>query len=69
LLPAGGRAVPAPCEWTHQQTRYEDINIRIIADVEDTQETANFFAHLKQTLKERFQQLEIWIVSYEIRIV
>lgn len=56
-------------EWTHQQSRYEDVNVRIVADVEDTPENARFFADLKRTFKERFQQLEIWIVSYEIRIV
>ena len=43
--------------------------MRIIADVEDTPENTEFFIQLKQRLKQRFQQLEIWIVSYEIRIV
>jgi hypothetical protein len=56
-------------EWTHEQVRYEDLNMRIVVDVEDTAEAAEFFIRLKQTLKERFQQLEIWIVSYEIRIL
>jgi hypothetical protein len=60
---------PVHGEWTHQQSRYEDANVRIVADVEDTPENARFFADLKRTLKERFQQLEIWIVSHEIRIV
>ena len=56
-------------EWTHQETRYEDANVRIVVDVEDTTAAGDFFAQLKPKLKERFQQLEIWIVSYEIRIV
>jgi hypothetical protein len=56
-------------EWTHQETRYEDTKIRIIVDVEDTQQNSEFFAMLKEALKRRFQQIEIWIVSYEIRIV
>ena len=43
--------------------RYEEANI------EDTPENTEFFTQLKQRLKNRFQQLEIWIVSYEIRIV
>jgi hypothetical protein len=60
---------PIHGEWTQQQTRYEDINLRIIVDVEDTSENTEFFANLKQTLKKRFQQLDIWIVSYEIRII
>ena len=56
-------------EWTHQQVRYEDTNIRIIVDVQDTPENAEFFVSFKQVLKERFRQLDIWIVSNEIRIV
>jgi len=60
---------PVQGEWTDRQSRYEDVNVRIVADVEDSAENARFFADLKRTLKERFQQLEIWMVSYEIRIV
>ena len=63
--------VPQPIqgEWTHQEARYEDVNLRMVVDVEDTPENTEFFGRLKQTLKERFQQIDIWIVSYEIRIV
>lgn len=60
---------PIHGEWMHQEARYEDVNLRIVVDVEDTPENAEFFVQLKQTLKERFRQIEIWIVSYEIRIV
>ena len=60
---------PIHGEWTHQETRYEDVNLRIVIDVEDTPESADFFVRLKETLKQRFRQIEIWIVSYEIRIV
>jgi hypothetical protein len=37
-------------------------------DVEDTPENGEFFVRLKQQLKERFRQIDIWIVSYEIRL-
>jgi hypothetical protein len=60
---------PVLGEWTHQETRYEDTNIRIIVDVEDNPQNSQFFAKLKDNLKKRFQQIEIWIVSYEIRIL
>ena len=43
---------PVLGEWTHQQTRFEDVNVRIVVDVEDTPENAAFFANLKPTLKE-----------------
>ena len=40
----------------------------VFVDVEDTPENADFFGQLKPRLKERFRQIDIWIVSYEIRI-
>jgi hypothetical protein len=54
--------------WIHQGRRYEEENVRLFVDVEDTPENAAFFTRYKQTLKERFGQIDIWIVSYEIRI-
>src|SRR2546422_5253112 len=54
---------PVHGEWIHHETRYEEANVRIVVDVEDTTNTADFFAHLKPKLKVRFQQIEIWIVS------
>jgi hypothetical protein len=35
---------------------------------EDTPENTEFFATYKETLKQRFRQIDIWIVSYEIMI-
>lgn len=54
--------------WLHQGRSYEEENVRLFVDVEDTPENAAFFASYKQKLKERFRQIDIWIVSYEIRI-
>ena len=59
---------PIHGEWSHEGVRYEDVNLRIVVDVEDTPDNTEFFRRLKQTLKDRFQQIDIWIVSYEIRI-
>src|SRR5689334_9473343 len=54
--------------WVHQGIRYEDENVRFFIDTDDTAESAEFFVRLKQKLKDRFQQIDIWVVSYEIRI-
>ena len=54
--------------WSHEGRRFEDQNARIFVDVEDTPENEEFFRQLKVRLKERFRQLDIWIVSREIRI-
>lgn len=52
--------------WTHEGKVFEDNTFRWIVDVEDSQEIIAFFTEWKETLKERFQQLEIWITYYDI---
>jgi hypothetical protein len=37
--------------------------------VEDTPENRAFFLALKETLKERFQQVEIWITTHTIEVL
>jgi len=54
--------------WIHQGARYQENNLRVFVDVEDTPENAEFFNRFKEALKRRFRQIDIWIVSYEIRI-
>ena len=54
--------------WIHQGKTYEENNVRLFVDVEDTPENAAFFQRFKAALKERFRQIDIWIVSYEIRL-
>ncbi len=55
--------------WLHQGQRFEENNVRLVVDVEDTVENADFFVNYKQTLKERFRQIDLWIVSCRIRIL
>ena len=54
--------------WTREGMRYEEGNLRVFVDVEDTSENAAFFNELKEALKRRFRQIDLWIVSYEVRI-
>ena len=54
--------------WIHKGQLFEEDNVRPFVDVEDSAENAAFFARYKETLKERFRQIAIWIVSYEIRV-
>ena len=54
--------------WFHQSRRFEENNVRLTVDLEDTPEHAAFFESFKEQLKRRFRQIDIWIVSYEVRI-
>jgi hypothetical protein len=62
--------LPEPLQgtWIHKGQWFEETNVRLFVDVEDIPENKAFFTQYKQLLKERFQQIDIWIVSYEIQI-
>ena len=55
--------------WIHEGARYEDELLRLVVDVDDTPENQQFFAGYKPTLLERFEQIEIYIVSYPVDIL
>ena len=55
--------------WFHEGTRYEDESLRLTVDAEDTPDNLQFFVELKPVLRDRFQQIEIYIVSFPIEIV
>jgi hypothetical protein len=52
--------------WVQQGTEYADLLVRVILDVEDTPEVHSFFNQFKETLKQRFRQIEIWISYHDI---
>jgi len=55
--------------WMHEGTQYDDELLRVVIDVEDSQEIREFFRSFKSVLLERFEQLEIYIVSYPIDVI
>jgi len=55
--------------WIHEGVRYEDDLRRVFVDVEDTPENREFFVNDKPTLCERFQQVEIYVVSFPVEII
>jgi hypothetical protein len=55
--------------WQHEGTLFRDNNTRLVLDVEDSAENRAFFVALKEELKGRFEQLDIWITSHLIDVV
>jgi hypothetical protein len=55
--------------WKYQSIVYSDQLIRVRVDVEDTAENQNAMRLLKETLKARFEQLDIWITAHRIDII
>jgi hypothetical protein len=54
--------------WLHEGIQYEDVSALWTVDVEDTAENRRFFRDFKKTLLQRFEQLEIYMISYPIEI-
>jgi hypothetical protein len=55
--------------WRHEGQSYRDDLVRVFVDIPDTPENRIFFVELKERLKQRFQQLEIWIVTHPLDIL
>jgi len=55
--------------WKYQGTVYEDLLFRLIVDVPSALPADDFFRNYKETLKARFEQIDIWISSHEITIL
>jgi hypothetical protein len=55
--------------WEHEGEIYRDNNTRLVLDVEDSPENRVFFTALKESLKKRFEQLDIWITSYIVDVI
>jgi hypothetical protein len=52
--------------WKQAGQQFEDELVRFVIDTEDTEEDQLFFVNLKAVLLERFQQIEIYMVSFPI---
>jgi hypothetical protein len=48
---------------------YQDEVARLVIDVPDTPENRDFFVQWKDTLKDRFQQVEVWIVAISLEVI
>lgn len=55
--------------WLYQSTLYHDQLIRVRLDVEDVPENWEAVRTLKERLKTRFDQLDIWISAHRIEII
>jgi hypothetical protein len=76
LLELRGKFGAVSCEtqtihgmWTQDADVYRDELIRLFVDTADTQVTKVFFIELKERLKRRFDQVEIWITTYPIEVL
>jgi hypothetical protein len=55
--------------WQHEGASYRDELVRVYLDVPDLPDNRDFFSRLKQDLKARFQQLDIWMTTYPLEVM
>lgn len=55
--------------WEHESAVYEDNLTRFFVDVPDLPEHRAFFRDFKEKLKDRFNQLDIWITSHPLDVI
>jgi hypothetical protein len=55
--------------WSHLGQVYRDELFRVFVDVPDTAASREFFVAFKESLKQRFGQLDLWITSYAIEVI
>jgi hypothetical protein len=55
--------------WRYEGKLYRDELIRIFCDVPDTAENLEFFVRLKEQLKARFRQEDIWMTTYLVEVI
>jgi hypothetical protein len=56
-------------QWHYEGQVYRDESVRIFVDVPDTDENREFFIGYKEILKERFQQIDIWMTTFPLEVL
>jgi hypothetical protein len=54
--------------WRHSGVAYRDNLVRIVVDVPDVPKNRQWMRKFKKRWKARFEQLELWMISYRIEI-
>lgn len=55
--------------WVYQSTVYQDQLLRVRIDLDDTIENLDAVRAVKESLKARFDQLDIWITAHRVDVI
>jgi hypothetical protein len=56
-------------QWEFEGQTYRDDHLRVFVDVADSSENRQFFLQFKDRLKQRFQQIDIWMTSHPVDVL
>ena len=54
--------------WRHEGILYSDTHAKIVVDIPDTPENIRWMRDYKARWKELLDQLDLWLISYEIDV-
>jgi hypothetical protein len=54
--------------WRHGGVLYRDDLVRIVVDVPDAPENRTWFSEFKRRWKERLEQIDLWVISYQVDV-
>ena len=54
--------------WRYGGVLYRDNLVRIVVDIPDSANNRKWMREFKERWKSRFEQLELWVVSYRIEV-
>jgi hypothetical protein len=60
---------PIRGHWHYQGQLFRDELMRVFVDVPDLPEHVQFFQEFKERLKQRFQQIDIWMTTYVLEVL
>jgi hypothetical protein len=55
--------------WQHAGEDFRDELVRVFIDVPDLPEHREFMTAYKETLKSRFRQIDIWMVTFLLDVI
>ena len=56
-------------QWEHGGTVYRDQLVKVFVDVAPSESNRQIFVELKQRLKARFRQIDIWITAFDVETI
>jgi hypothetical protein len=62
-------ATRASGSWVYGGALHEDVLVRIVIDAFEPEAAIAFLRQYKETLKARFEQLDIWITAHDIEVI
>jgi hypothetical protein len=54
--------------WRHGGVAYRDDLVRVVVDVPDSPKNRGWMKEFKARWKDRLEQLELWVISYQVDV-